>query len=79
MNTPRKVLRPSTEDLVIRDLHKSGRIIIDVLNRDCTKARKNMNPELIGAINCNLRILAAINEVLIYYMDPGLFSKKENL
>lgn len=79
MRTPRKVLRPSTEDMVIRDLYKSGKTILEVLNRDTDLARNKGRKDLIGDINCNLRILAAINEVLIYYNDPGLFCVKENL
>lgn len=79
MTPPRKLLRPSTEDMVIRDLHRSGKTLIEVLNRDTDLARHKGRKDLIGGINCNLRILAAINEVLIYYNDPGLFCVKENL
>lgn len=62
------------EDLVIADLKKNANIIMSVLDRD-TEAALRGNKDVIADINVNFRVLAAINEVLIYYGDLGVFDE----
>lgn len=66
------------EEMVIQDLLKNAKIILKALDADSQSALKG-NEECIGAINVNLRTLAALNEVLIYYGDAGVFADKGNL
>lgn len=66
------------EDMVINDLKKSAATILLVLDKDTERALHG-NSEVIGDINVNLRTLAAINEVLIYYGDAGVFADKDML
>jgi len=78
---PKKVLKPNIEQLVISDLKKNGKTLMLVLDRD-TQAALKASPkdrgELIAAINCNLRTIAAVNEVLLYYGDAGIFEEGLN-
>jgi hypothetical protein len=66
------------EDMVINDLKKAATTILLVLDKDTERALRG-NSEVIGDINVNLRTLAAINEVLIYYGDAGVFADRDNL
>jgi hypothetical protein len=61
------------EGIVIRDLLKQANIITEVMDRDSEFLLEQGNKSLIPELNQNLRILAAINEVLIYYGDSGVF------
>lgn len=65
------------EGLVIRDLLKQSNIITEVMDRDSELLLEHGNKSLIPELNQNLRILAAINEVLMYYGDSGMFSDKK--
>jgi hypothetical protein len=67
-----------TEDMVIADLKKAATTILHVLDNDTARALQG-NSAVIGDINVNLRTLAAINEVLIYYGDAGVFAEMDNL
>jgi hypothetical protein len=67
-----------TEDMVITDLKKAATTILHVLDNDTARALQG-NSAVIGDINVNLRTLAAINEVLIYYGDAGVFAEMDNL
>ena len=67
-----------TEELVIKDLHQVGHTILTVMDQDSEKALHG-DAEAVAAINVNLRVLSAINEVLIYYGDEGLFADGELL
>ena len=64
------------EDMVIADLKKSATTILHVLDKDTQSALFKKDPEVIAAINVNLRTLAAINEVLMYYGDAGVFNEE---
>jgi tRNA threonylcarbamoyladenosine modification (KEOPS) complex Pcc1 subunit len=76
---PKKVLKPNIEQLVISDLKKNGKTLMLVLDRDTQAALKAKDKsELIAAINCNLRTIAAVNEVLLYYGDAGIFEEGLN-
>lgn len=70
---------PDIEDMVIADLKKSATTILKVLDRDTQEALLEGDKSLIAAINVNLRTLAAINEVLLYYGDAGVFDDEDNL
>ena len=61
------------EDVVIKDLKKNATTILKVLDRDTQEALLEGDKSLIAAINVNIRTLAAINEVLLYYGDAGVF------
>jgi hypothetical protein len=64
--------------MVIQDLQKTGKNLMLVLDRDTRGAMSSTGErksELIASINCNLRSVAAINEVLLYYGDAGLFAE----
>ena len=63
------------EDQVIADLKKNAFTILTVLDSDTVRALKG-DAEAISAINVNFRTLAAINEVLIYYGDAGVFAQE---
>lgn len=65
------------EGIVIRDLLKQANIITEVMDRDSELLLDHGKKSLIPELNQNLRILAAINEVLIYYGDPGTFSDEK--
>ena len=65
------------EGLVIRDLLKQSNIITEVMDRDSELLLEHGKKYLIPELNQNLRILAAINEVLIYYGDSGMFSDEK--
>ena len=65
------------EGIVIRDLLKQANIITEVMDRDSELMMDHGNKSLIPELNQNLRILAAINEVLIYYGDEGAFSDEK--
>lgn len=67
-----------TEDMVIKDLLKNATTILKVLDADSQAALLG-NTDAIGSINVNLRTLAAINEVLLYYGDAGVFDDEDNL
>lgn len=67
------------EDMVIADLKKSATTILKVLDRDTQEALLEGDKSLIAAINVNLRTLAALNEVLMYYGDAGVFDEEDNL
>lgn len=67
------MLKPNTEHMVITDLRRSGNTLLAVLDRDTKQAMQNYNAETVATINSNLRTLAAINEVLLYYGDAGVF------
>ena len=76
---PKKVLKPNIEQLVISDLKKNGKTLMLVLDRDTQAALKAKDKsELIASINCNLRTIAAVNEVLLYYGDAGIFEEGLN-
>lgn len=70
---------PDIEDMVIADLKKSATTILKVLDRDTQEALLEGDKSLIAAINVNLRTLAALNEVLMYYGDAGVFDEGDNL
>lgn len=70
---------PDIEDMVIADLKKSATTILKVLDRDTQEALLEGDKSLIAAINVNLRTLAALNEVLMYYGDAGVFDEEDNL
>ena len=65
------------EGLVIRDLLKQSNIITEVMDRDSELLLEHGKKSLIPELNQNLRFLAAINEVLIYYGDSGMFSDEK--
>ena len=65
------------EGLVIRDLLKQSNIITEVMDRDSELLLDHGKKSLIPELNQNLRILAAINEVLMYYGDSGMFSDEK--
>ena len=67
------------EDVVIKDLKKNATTILKVLDRDTQEALLEGDKSLIAAINVNIRTLAAINEVLLYYGDAGVFADEGNL
>lgn len=67
------------EDMVIADLKKSATTILKVLDSDTQKALMTNNPDVLSAINVNLRTLTAINEVLLYYGDAGVFADEGTL
>lgn len=76
-NPTKKTLKPDMEKLVVQDLQKTGKNLLLVLDRDtgtALTATGSTKSELIAAINVNLRILAAVNEVLVYYGDAGVFA-----
>lgn len=64
-----------TEDMVIEDLKNNAFTLLTVLDNDTKRALKG-DADAISAININFRTLAAINEVLIYYGDTGVFADK---
>lgn len=66
------------EEQVIDNLKKNAFTILTVLDQDTVKALKG-DADAISAINVNFRTLAAINEVLIYYGDAGVFAEKDML
>jgi hypothetical protein len=73
-----KTLKPNVENMVIKDLQKTGKNLMLVLDRDTREAMASTGKrksELIAAINVNLRSMSAINEVLMYYGDAGLFAE----
>lgn len=70
---------PDIEDMVIADLKKSATTILKVLDRDTQEALLEGDKSLIAAINANLRTLTALNEVLMYYGDAGVFDEEDNL
>jgi hypothetical protein len=73
--TPKKTLKIDTEGMVIKDLLKTGKNLMLVLDRDTREAMTSKDKSnLIANINVNLRILASINDVLLYYGDAGLFA-----
>jgi hypothetical protein len=73
------MLKPNIEQMVINDLLKTGRNLLMVLDRDSKAAvRDGPSSDLSSAINCNLRTIAAVNEVLLYYGDAGLFAELPN-
>ena len=76
MNTLHHALN-DIEGLVIRDLLKQSNIITEVMDRDSELLLEHGKKSLIPELNQNLRILAAINEVLIYYGDSGMFSDEK--
>jgi sporulation protein YlmC with PRC-barrel domain len=63
------------EDVVIADLKKNATTILKVLDRDTQEALLEGDKSLISAINVNMRTLTAINEVLLYYGDSGVFDE----
>lgn len=63
------------EEMVILNLKKAAETIIFVLDEDSDKALRG-DESVIGSINNNLRTLAALNEVLIYYGDAGVFMNR---
>jgi hypothetical protein len=65
------------EGIVIRDLLKQANIITEVMDRDSELLLDHGKKNLIPELNQNLRILAAINEVLSYYGDSGVFSDEK--
>lgn len=67
------------EDMVIADLKKSATTILKVLDSDTQKALVTKSPDDLSAINVNLRTLTAINEVLLYYGDAGVFADEGTL
>jgi len=66
------------EDQVIADLKKNAFTILTVLDQDTVRALKG-DAEAISAINVNFRVLAALNEVLLYYGDVGCFADEKML
>lgn len=66
------------EDQVIADLKKNAFTLLTVLDQDTVKALKG-DADAISAINVNFRTLAAINEVLLYYGDAGVFADERAL
>lgn len=63
------------EDMVIADLKKNATTLLKVLDRDTQTALKGKDAGVLTAINVNLRTLTAINEVLMYYGDAGVFDE----
>ena len=63
------------EDMVIADLKKNATTLLKVLDRDTQSALRAKDPDVMTAINVNLRTLTAINEVLMYYGDAGVFDE----
>lgn len=72
------MLTNDIEDQVIADLKKSAFTLLSVLDADTEKALKG-DTQAISAINVNFRTLAAINEVLLYYGDAGVFADERAL
>lgn len=66
---------PDIEDMVIADLKKNATTLLKVLDRDTQTALKGKDADVLTAINVNLRTLTAINEVLMYYGDAGVFDE----
>lgn len=66
------------EDQVIENLKKNAFTLLTVLDQDTLKALRG-DADAIAAINVNFRTLAAINEVLIYYGDAGVFADRDAL
>ena len=64
------------EDMVIADLKKNATTILHVLDKDTQSALFKKDPAIIASINVNLRTLTAINEVLMYYGDAGVFDEE---
>ena len=64
------------EDMVIADLKKNATTLLKVLDRDTQAALLNKSADVITSINVNLRTLTAINEVLMYYGDAGVFDEE---
>ena len=76
MNTHKTSPRQDEEDIVIQHLIKSAKIISNVVSRDIGNMRTQSDKtDCIAALNANLRTLAAINEVLTYYGDTGVFAE----
>ena len=67
------------EDMVIADLKKNATTLLKVLDRDTQSALRAKDPDVMTAINVNLRTLTAINEVLMYYGDAGVFNEEGSL
>jgi hypothetical protein len=63
------------EAAVVADLRNSAMTILEVLDRDAAKALSG-DADVITSLNVNLRVVAAINEVLLYYGDSGVFKGK---
>lgn len=70
---------PDIEDMVIADLKKNATTLLKVLDRDTQSALRARDPDVMTAINVNLRTLTALNEVLMYYGDAGVFNEEDNL
>ena len=79
MKPNEKVSDMDIEDMVIADLKKNATTILKVLDRDTQEALLEGDKSLIASINVNIRLLAAINEVLLYYGDTGVFDDEDNL
>jgi hypothetical protein len=71
-------LMSDVEGVVVKDLLKNGNMLLSIIDRDTGAALKG-NSGLIPSINVNLRTLAAINEILLYYGDSGLFAQGETI
>ena len=63
------------EAAVVADLRNSAMTILEVLDRDAAKALSG-DVDVITSLNVNLRVVAAINEVLLYYGDSGVLTGK---
>ena len=73
MKTQRKT-QTDIDELVIMALRKSASTLMFVLDKDTDDLLTKKNDDCIPACNINFRTLAAINEVLMYYGDPGVFA-----
>ena len=84
MNTPLTAMPTpcssiDADGIVIADLRKQGMVLLSQIDRDSDALlnRRGNGAELISAVNTNIRTVAAINEVLMYYGDAGLFSLED--
>lgn len=69
------MMTADAEDVTIASLKKAGNTLLNVLDLESEQAVLRPTPDLISSINTNIRTLAAINEVLLYFGDEGLFAE----
>lgn len=69
------MMTADAEDITIASLKKAGTTLLVVLDLESEKACMRPTADLISSINTNIRTLAAINEVLLYFGDEGLFAE----
>jgi hypothetical protein len=73
MNT-QKINYIDPDTVVIAVLRDAAETIMSVMDMD-VEAMQDGAPGMLPALNENLRALTAINEVLLYFGDEGVFSE----